>query len=340
MFSKLDTMYGYKLDTFYVNAMYEMANYDASNPDKLRFYLSSHPVYTDTNRYRDGHMLLEFTVSKRKALGVGLEWTNPIPQKGNAVTPKEENTITWDYTLTPADSVFPPKGMVGSRYIKVGVPSIDGFEVEPGHVVSLVMKFIPGYDYDLGDTLAYGVWNMTSGKYVSDTIFKNIFKARLLNFGGSDQNANAKLEPIYDANGYNTFLMEDQYIRYKEKSHESYYMIDGFPLYTPGYGFAVGFVFNLYQSDEYITRDISGITERSELISAIYPNPATSQLTIDLKEEGIANVTVYNILGQALIQENVSDMSNTINISNLAQGMYTLRVTQNGKVSTVKFSKQ
>ena len=83
-----------------------------------------------------------------------------------------------------------------------------------------------------------------------------------------------------------------------------------------------------------------GIAQIGDVISNIYPNPATTQLTIDLKEEGHADVTIYNVLGQAIQQESLNNLQTTIDIANLPAGVYMVKVMQNNKAHTVKLFKE
>ena len=342
LFSHTDTLYGYKVDTVIVLADYRIANYNLASPDTLRFYaFTLDAVYPMSNYVRE-YYPLEITfqgiTQKRHAIGPIVNYTNPIPQKGNAVTPKAGDLIQWDYILSTDDSAYmPDPTLVASRPLTTIIPN-GGCEVAPGSLFVLMVKFIPGYDYDLNDTLSIQTSNLTEEKWKAEEIRKNRFG--LWYWQIPDENSNRdELFYYWDLYGYNTHLMETKNIRHAKDTTDYGYGT----FYSSLSAYKAMVYFSLHQSDEYVVVDSASrimTIEPSELISGVYPNPATSQLTIDLKEEGQANVAIYNILGQALIQENVYDMSNTINISGLSQGMYVVKVTQNGKVNTVKFSKQ
>ena len=85
---------------------------------------------------------------------------------------------------------------------------------------------------------------------------------------------------------------------------------------------------------------ITDIPNYKNIISNVYPNPATTRLTIDLNEAGNANVKIYNILGQVVIEETLQNISNNINIAELSSGLYIVRVNQGGRTHTVKISKK
>ena len=73
-------------------------------------------------------------------------------------------------------------------------------------------------------------------------------------------------------------------------------------------------------------------TNRSEV--KVYPNPTRNQLTIENYELGMGDYTIYNIVGQIVMQGSLQ--SNTINVESLVNGMYFLRIGE----KTVKFVKE
>ena len=71
-----------------------------------------------------------------------------------------------------------------------------------------------------------------------------------------------------------------------------------------------------------------------------YPNPATSQVHFDLQSNSNVNVTVYNLLGQEVKSQLVSNHQNRVNIAvdDLQPGIYFCRFSINGEiVRTEKF---
>ncbi|MGY8908722.1 MAG: T9SS type A sorting domain-containing protein, partial [Flavobacteriales bacterium] len=70
----------------------------------------------------------------------------------------------------------------------------------------------------------------------------------------------------------------------------------------------------------------------------IYPNPVTNFINISTTEK-ISNVEVYNIVGKRVLSiKNLEN--NQVDISNLASGMYMLRLTNGTSVTTKKIMKQ
>jgi len=79
------------------------------------------------------------------------------------------------------------------------------------------------------------------------------------------------------------------------------------------------------------------LLEANEKLTTIYPNPASNFIIIaDLEYTA---VDVYNLTGQLILSE--INNQETINISNLAEGIYTLRITDiNGNLSHSKLIKK
>ena len=77
----------------------------------------------------------------------------------------------------------------------------------------------------------------------------------------------------------------------------------------------------------------------SEFIIQLYPNPAQNELTISGAET--SRITVIDITGKTLIDKAVNGNRNTIDISQLNNGIYFLQATDNnGNKKTLKFVKK
>ena len=68
----------------------------------------------------------------------------------------------------------------------------------------------------------------------------------------------------------------------------------------------------------------TGVDE-NEMQVKVYPNPAKHFVTVEA--EDMKEVSVYNATGQCIIQKNVADNQTVIDLRNVAQGLYLLRVT-------------
>ena len=71
----------------------------------------------------------------------------------------------------------------------------------------------------------------------------------------------------------------------------------------------------------------------------MYPNPATTNFTIEAKE-AIEKVSIFNLLGQEVISNNANSQQITVDISSLQVGVYVVKATVNGTVSTSRIIKE
>lgn len=81
--------------------------------------------------------------------------------------------------------------------------------------------------------------------------------------------------------------------------------------------------------------DVSGIENSTIESIGVYPNPVRSELTIDTKFD---KVEFFNVTGQSV---NVNQKGQTIDVSNLAKGVYFIKTYENGEVTgTAKVIKE
>jgi N-acetylneuraminic acid mutarotase/aspartokinase-like uncharacterized kinase len=96
-----------------------------------------------------------------------------------------------------------------------------------------------------------------------------------------------------------------------------------------------------------ITQSVSlctGIVSSSlkEIAVGLYPNPTNGVLNIALSSlsENV-NVELYNNMGQLILSQKVIALNSDLNLENAANGIYSIRITENGKaVFTSKIVKQ
>ena len=59
----------------------------------------------------------------------------------------------------------------------------------------------------------------------------------------------------------------------------------------------------------------------------IFPNPASTQITIQIKESELgATVVIFNSLGQEVLADRLNAVSQTLNIEKLSEGFYFLKM--------------
>lgn len=76
--------------------------------------------------------------------------------------------------------------------------------------------------------------------------------------------------------------------------------------------------------------------------SSLYPNPANDMLNVNLKNIKNANIKVYNMQGEIIIeqQQNTNNGINQINIQSLSSGLYFIHINGANYSQTLKFIKQ
>ena len=81
--------------------------------------------------------------------------------------------------------------------------------------------------------------------------------------------------------------------------------------------------------DDYIFITNASVDEGSLYNVMLYPNPTSGQLSIEAEE--MTSVSVYDLVGQCLIQMSVEDGRATLDMSQLQNGIYFIKVnTANG----------
>lgn len=86
--------------------------------------------------------------------------------------------------------------------------------------------------------------------------------------------------------------------------------------------------------EQVATGSTVGIDEINNTITAVYPNPANTVLNISVKEN--TSITIVNILGAIIATQNLQTGINSIDVSNLAKGVYLIQNANGGAVKFVK----
>ena len=82
------------------------------------------------------------------------------------------------------------------------------------------------------------------------------------------------------------------------------------------------------EGTDYVTFVKASVDEQSLVDAKLYPNPTTGQLSIEA--EGMTEVGVYDLLGQCLMQMSTNEGKATVDMSQLQNGIYIV------KMNTVK----
>lgn len=63
-----------------------------------------------------------------------------------------------------------------------------------------------------------------------------------------------------------------------------------------------------------------------ELKNMVYPNPSKGMVTVDLADTQLTQLSVYNISGQKVYEQSTATKSTTVNLTNLQEGVYFIRI--------------
>lgn len=80
--------------------------------------------------------------------------------------------------------------------------------------------------------------------------------------------------------------------------------------------------------------DKNSLTDRCK----IYPNPATDRITIESPEKAV--IEIYNIQGILIEKFIAKNYLTTINLRNLANGIYTIKIVTGKEINIKKLIKQ
>jgi hypothetical protein len=78
-----------------------------------------------------------------------------------------------------------------------------------------------------------------------------------------------------------------------------------------------------------------GIQEEFKMISTVYPNPVEDQLY--LRTDKNTQYQIIDIMGNKVDSGKTTSLISSFDVTTLQKGVYFFRLTQNGKVSTLKF---
>jgi len=80
----------------------------------------------------------------------------------------------------------------------------------------------------------------------------------------------------------------------------------------------------------------SSVLSNDSPVISIFPNPTSDYFTVDYTED-ISKVEIFNIIGRHIKTFDVLESNKTFNVSNLAGGLYLIRITDgSGEVIATK----
>ncbi|WP_264521316.1 T9SS type A sorting domain-containing protein [Flavobacterium sp. N1994] len=95
----------------------------------------------------------------------------------------------------------------------------------------------------------------------------------------------------------------------------------------------------VYYDNIYLHKNTLGTTSFEAANVKLYPNPASNVLNIE-SVLNIDKVAIYNLLGQEVISQNTSSQTVALDVTNLQLGVYIVKTTIAGNVSSTRFIKE
>jgi len=281
-------------------------------------------------------------------------------QCGSAITPAAANYITIDYLLAANDTTLFWDSVNASgdtvRYYRAKnymIPTTlngvteEGFIVPAGAVTSCIVKYIPGYAYQPGDSMEYG--KITPDNKYLPTYPRhrhNCFAVMAYN----ESNGKAYCDPY----GFNFNFYEHTNTRYQtwmtndttpNTLYNSMYYPNAHILPLFAYHMSVDSSNMVEVCDSLLYKkehktDSTSIREAEILIKSVYPNPAKDYVVVSLKNNDPATIRIINVMGQVMKTVYTTEERSRISTKDLSAGIYFLSAEQNGRRFTTKFSKQ
>jgi endoglucanase len=105
-------------------------------------------------------------------------------------------------------------------------------------------------------------------------------------------------------------------------------------------GITTAMVDHVWYDNIYLHKNtVLGISSFETSKIKMFPNPAKNNFTIEA-QENIDTVSIYNLLGQEVISKNPNSNSVVLDIASLQVGVYVVKATINGIVSTSRIIKE
>ncbi len=95
----------------------------------------------------------------------------------------------------------------------------------------------------------------------------------------------------------------------------------------------------VYYDNLYLHKNTLGVSSFEKSNIKMYPNPTSTNFTIEA-QDNIEKIAILNMLGQEVISKSLNNQQATIDISSLQVGVYVVKATINGIVSTSRIVKE
>ena len=336
--------------------------FNPNSPDTLRLYFTYYKVYERIGVKKEWQAL-NYISDKNGDTAlfspmITFNPDDPKNSKGNSLRPIATNTFVMDYILQAGDSsrvwdsIVDNEGKMDTmtfysfKSYEITLPN-GGFEVPAGAVVSCIAKFIPGFQYHVGDTLEYA--NVKPDNTLDGDLhrYHNMFS--LIVFNEDSKHAKAFCDPY----GYNTSFFEHKYTHYQmwlgsDGKPNTLYNSMYYPTHQLTWYMQYHFGYDSLAAVEVCDSAIwhqqhpdttgPGVKEANSIIESIYPNPASDYVVVSLKNNDQAAIRIVNVMGQVMKTVYTTEEKNRISTKDLSAGIYFLSVEQNGKRYSTKLT--
>lgn len=176
--------------------------------------------------------------------------------------------------------------------------------------------------------------------YITDTdLTGDVFNVKLVNFNGG--NAESSALEVNINGGTTPQLVANQWVSVDVPITALGGVVAGSLARNDvaQIGITTAMVDNVWYDNIYLHKNTLSVSSFETAKIKMYPNPATTNFTIEAQDL-VSNISVYNLLGQEVIKNNPNNNQATIDISSLQVGVYVVKATVNGAVSTSRIIKQ
>jgi|GEM_PF-6550363 len=112
-----------------------------------------------------------------------------------------------------------------------------------------------------------------------------------------------------------------------------------------GFGCIILHIISLTNRNDTVTKQFCATTALSTGPSTLlnqltlFPNPASNDLHVELKDGGLFDLQIVDLTGRVLLSQTDNNGNEVIDISNLKKGVYSVQVVSNGISATKSFIK-
>lgn len=203
------------------------------------------------------------------------------------------------------------------------------------------------FSHDMSNTFMEEIDDLEVAVWIQDLSTKEIYNsqymyeytdhpypAQNLQLTENGNNINVSWEaPEYgNATGYNLYINGELIL---ENTNEMSYTIENASGY---YGVEVVALYDNGKESVSIMERVGEFVTENELLLGIYPNPVENYIYFNTNEN-IKELSIYNILGVKVFSSN-NISSNNINVSDLHEGLYIMKISTENGIATKRFIKK